>query len=145
MTYNQVIKEIRTVLQSHAMIKSVRNATPREWLFANEQPIFPIACFAVNSGSLNVGREQVFNVTMWFLDKAGIEAEFEADVCSDQIQIAADIVSKLRNEANPYTISTGINYNLVLDKFEDYLSGAELTFDMTTFSDFDACDIPLNN
>ena len=127
------------------MIKSVRNATPREWLFANEQPVFPIACFAVNSGSLNVGREQVFSVTMWFLDKAGLEAEFEADVCSDQIQIAADIVSKLRNQINPYLISTGINYNLVLDKFEDYLSGVELTFDMTTFSDFDSCDIPLNN
>jgi len=144
MTYNQVIKLIRETLESHAMIKSVRNASPREWLFANEQPIFPIACFAINNGSLNVGREQIFNLTIWFLDKAGMEAEFEADVCSDQIQIAADIVSKLRNGANNFLISDNINYNLILDKFEDYLSGVELNFSMTTYSDFDACDIPLN-
>lgn len=144
MTYNQVIKEIRTILESHAMIKSVRNATPREWLFASEQPVFPTACFAINSGSLNIGREQIFNISIWFLDKAGVEAEFEADVCSDQIQIAADIVSKLRNGANPYIISSSINYDLVLDKFEDYLSGVQLSFNMDTVSDFDACDIPLN-
>ena len=127
------------------MIKSVRNATPREWLFANEQPIFPIACFAINSGSLNIGREQVYNISFWFLDKAGLEAEFEADVCSDQIQIAADIISELRNGANDFKISDSINYDLILDKFEDYLSGVQLGFDMSTISDFDACDIPLKN
>lgn len=145
MTYNQVVKEIKTILESHAMIKSVRNATPREWLFADEQPIFPISCFAINSGSLNVGREQVYNITLWFLDKSGMEAEFETDVCSDQLQIAADIISELRNGANPWLIDNNITYNLVLDKFEDYLSGVELTINMTTISDFDACDIPLNN
>jgi len=31
-----------------------------------------------------------------------------------------------------------------LDKFEDYLSGIEITFNMTTVSEFDACDMPLN-
>lgn len=126
------------------MIKSVKNATPREWLFADSQPVYPIACFAINSGSLNVGREQVYNVSLWFLDKAGLEGEFEQDVASDQLQICADIISKLRNEANPYLIDDNISYNLILDKFEDYLSGVEVSFNMTTYSAYDACDIPLN-
>lgn len=128
--------------ESHAQIKSVKYATPKEWLFVNDQPSYPICCYAVNSGSLNVGREQVYNISLWFLDKAGMEAEFEADVASDQLQIAADIISKLRNGANDWTIDTNINYNFVLDKFEDYLSGVEITFNMTTFSSFDACDMP---
>lgn len=144
MTYNQVIKNIKAILASHAMIKSVKGATPREWLFADSQPVFPVACFAINSGSLNVGREQVYNLTLWFLDKSGMEREFEDDVASDQLQICADIISKLRNGANNWTISDNITYNLISDKFEDYLSGVEVSFDMTTFSDFDACDIPLN-
>jgi len=144
MTYNQVIKNIKAILSSHAMIKSVKGATPREWLFADSQPVFPVACFAINSGSLNVGREQVYNLTLWFLDKSGMEREFEDDVASDQLQICADIISKLRNGANNWTISDNITYNLISDKFEDYLSGVEVSFDMTTFSDFDACDIPLN-
>ncbi len=142
MTYNQLVKTIRTLLESQAQLKSVKNATPREWLFVETQPIFPIACFAINSGSLNTGREQVYNISLWFLDKAGMEAEFEPDVASDQLQIAADIISSMRNGANNYTIDTNINYNFVLDKFEDYLSGVELTFNINTISDFDACDMP---
>lgn len=144
MTYNQIIKSLRNLLESHKMIKSVKNATPREWIFVNEQPTYPIACFAINSGSLNVGREQVYNVSFWFLDKAGAEAEFETDVASDQLQVCSDIISKLRNDANPWTIDTNIGYNMILDKFEDYLSGVEVTFDITTWSDFDACDMPIN-
>ena len=100
MTCNQVLSTIRTLLESHAQIKSVKYATPKEWLFVNDQPTYPIACFAINSGSLNTGREQVYNVTLWFLDKAGMEAEFEPDVASDQLQIGADIISKMRNGAN---------------------------------------------
>ena len=142
MTYNQLVKTIRTLLESQAQLKSVKNATPREWLFVETQPIFPIACFAINSGSLNVGREQVYNISLWFLDKAGMEAEFEPDVASDQLQIAADIISTMRKGSNSYTIDTNINYNFVLDKFEDYLSGVELTFNINTISDFDACDMP---
>lgn len=144
MTYNQVIKTIKAILGSHAMIKSVKVASPREWLFEDSQPVFPVACFAMNSGSLNVGREQVYNLSLWFLDKSGIEREFEDDVASDQLQICADIISKLRNCANNWTIDDNITYNLISDKFEDYLSGVEVSFNMTTFSDFDACDIPLN-
>jgi len=142
MTYNQLVKTIRTLLESQAQLKSVKNATPREWLFVETQPIFPIACFSINSGSLNVGREQVYNISLWFLDKAGMEAEFEPDVASDQLQIAADIISTMRKGSNNYTIDTNINYNFVLDKFEDYLSGVELTFNINTISDFDACDMP---
>jgi hypothetical protein len=144
MTYNQVIKTIKAILGSHAMIKSVKVASPREWLFEDSQPVFPVACFAMNSGSLNVGREQVYNLSLWFLDKSGMEREFEDDVASDQLQICADIISKLRNGANNWTIDDNITYNLISDKFEDYLSGVEISFNMTTFSDFDACDIPLN-
>lgn len=126
------------------MIKSVKGATPREWLFKNSQPVLPIACVSINSGSLNIGREQVYNLTLWFLDKSGLEREFEDNVCSDQLQICADIISKLRNGANNWLISENITYNLISDKFEDYLAGVEISFDITTYSEFDACNIPLN-
>lgn len=144
MTYNQVVKTITTLLQSNAMIKSVKFATPQEWLFVNEQPIFPIACFTINQGSLNIGREQVYQLELWFLDKAGMENEFEKDVTSDMIQIAADIVSSLRKGSNPYTVDANVNYQCISDKFEDYLAGVSLTININTISDFDACNMPLN-
>lgn len=143
MTYNQLKKTLTTLLQSNAMIKEVKFATPQEWLFTSSQPEFPIACFMINSGSLNIGREQIYNVTFWFLDKAGMENEFEADVTSDQIQIAADIVSNLRIGSNTYLVDNNIAYDIISDKFEDYLAGVSLTININTISDYDACNMPV--
>jgi hypothetical protein len=144
MTYNQVLETIRATLSTHAMIKSIKEATPAEWLESKSQPIFPIAIYTINSGSFNVGRVQVYSLRLWFLDKSGMEREFESDVTSDQVQICADIISKLRNEANNFEISENINFNIISDKFENYLAGVEVSFDMTTYSEFDACNTPLN-
>lgn len=141
MTYNQVVTTIRSLLESHQMIQQAKFATPREWLFRDEQPTFPVCCFAINTGSLNVGREQIYNISLWFLDKAGIEAKYETEVISDQLQIAADIVSKLRSDER-FIIEDAITYECLLDKFEDYLAGVTLTINLNTISNYDACDAP---
>jgi len=143
MTYKQLTTEITNLLQSHAMINTVRFATPVEWLNWDDQPVYPLASFAINSGGYNIGREQVFNIQMWFLDKSGVESEFETEVTSDMHSIAADIVSKLRNGYNPYTIDPQISWTGISEKFEDYLSGVQLTFNISLISDFDACSIPV--
>ena len=51
------------------MIHTVKFATPIEWLNWDNQPVFPLASFAINRGGLNAGREQTYQIEMWFLDK----------------------------------------------------------------------------
>jgi len=142
MTYNQLITTIQSLLQSHAMIKTAKNVTPKEWLLRDEQPIYPIATFSVNSGSINKGREQVYNVQFFFLDKSGKEAEFETDVISDQMQTASDIISLMRGGRNSYTIDDNISFNAISDKYEDFLAGVELTINISTQNEFTGCDVP---
>ena len=124
------------------MIKTAKYITPKEWLLRDEQPVYPIACFSINSGSINKGREQVYNVQFFFLDKSGKEAEFENDVISDQLQIASDIISLMRGGRNNYTIDDNLSYNGISDKYEDYLAGVEFTANITTQRAFDGCDAP---
>ena len=143
MTYNQVVKEIQTKLEAHPLIKTVKFNPPTNWLNWDEQPVFPVACFVINSGGLNAGREQVFNVQMWFLDKSGLEGEFETEITSDQHSIAADVISNLRKQSNSYLIDTNINWDAISEKYEDYLSGVGLTLNLNAISKFDACDIIL--
>lgn len=143
MTYNQLITTLQNILESHAIIKTVKNVTPKEWLLKDEQPIYPICCYSVNTGTLNKGREQVYNVQFFFLDKSGAEAEFEQDVISDQLQIANDIVEFIRGTKRDYTIDDNITFNTISDKYEDYLAGVEITTNITTQSDFDGCDAPM--
>ena len=143
MTYNQLIKTITNLLQSHLMIKTVKNATPREWLMRDEQPKFPIAFFSVNNGSINKGSEQIYNVQFFFLDKSGQEAEFEMDVINDQINIGSDIINLIRTGRKNYSIQDAISFNSISDKYEDYLAGIEYTLNITTESEFSGCDVPI--
>jgi len=125
------------------MIKTAKYATPKEWLLRDEQPVYPIACFSINSGSLNLGREQIYNVQFFFLDKSGQEAEYEEDVISDQVQIASDILSLMRTGRNNYSIDDNVTFNAISDKYEDYLAGIELTINISTQNQFTGCDVPL--
>ena len=143
MTYNQVVKEIQTKLEAHALIKTVKFAPPTNWLNWDEQPVFPVACFAINSGQLNAGREQVFNIQMWFVDKSGLDGEFETEVTSDQHSIAADVISNLRKLSNSYLIDNSISWDAISEKYEDYLTGVGLSFNLFSTSKFDSCDISL--
>ncbi len=143
MTYKQLTSEIQTILESNKMLHTVKFASPVEWLNWDSQPVFPLASFSINSGALNIGREQVYQIQFWFLDKSGVESEFETEVVSDMHSVAADIISKLRNGANEFTIDNQIAWNAISEKFEDYLSGVELTFNLSVKSSFDACDMPV--
>jgi hypothetical protein len=80
---------------------------------------------------------------MWFLDKSGLEGEFETEITSDQHSIAADVISNLRKQSNSYLIDTNINWDAISEKYEDYLSGVGLTLNLNAISKFDACDISL--
>jgi hypothetical protein len=143
MTYNQVVNEIQTLLESHKMINTVKFAAPVEWLNWDNQPVFPLSYFAINRGGLNAGREQTYQIEMWFLDKSGVESEFETYVVSDMHSVAADIISTLRKGSNPYVIDPQISWDAVSEKFEDYLSGIFLTFNLSVVSAYDACSMPV--
>ena len=143
MTYNQLITTLTNLLSSHAMIKEVKNATPREWLFRDNNPEFPVCCFSINSGSMNVGKEQIYNVQFFFLDKSGAEMEFEQDVISDQWQISEDIIQMIRSTKRDYYIDDNITINAISDKYEDYLTGVEFTANIYNQREFDACDAPI--
>jgi len=142
MTYNQLISTLQSLLESHAMIKTVKNVMPGEWL-KNDETVYPVCCFFVNTGSFNTGRQQIYNIQFFFLDKSGVDKEFEQDVISDQVGIAYDIVELIRGTKRAYTIDENILFNTIADgRYEDYLAGVEFTTDFTTTSDFDGCDVP---
>jgi hypothetical protein len=144
MTYNQLITTIQSLLESNPIIQTAKNITPKEWLMDDDQPVYPICCYSLNSGTLNKGRQHIFSIQFFFLDKSGAENEFMTDVISDQLQISNDIVELIRGTKRDYTIDDSIQFTTVSDKYEDYLAGISFTTNITTQSDFDGCDVPTN-
>jgi hypothetical protein len=142
MTRNEVITEITTILQANKMIKSVIASPPVNWLFWNEQPEFPNASFDIANGQYNAGRELVYTIEMWLLDKSGVDNEFEYDVSNAMHLVGADVVNVLRQQFKQYSISTSVSWSKVEEKFEDYLTGVTFTFDFIVVNDYTACDVP---
>jgi len=114
--------------------------TPKEWLNKDEKPVYPICCFAISSGSLNKGKEQVYNAQFFFLDKSDVENRIADDVISDMVSVAYDIVEKMRLGSNGYFIDDAINFNTISDKYEDYLGGCSMVINLTAQSEFNACN-----
>jgi hypothetical protein len=141
MTYNQLVTKIQTLLQSHPMIHEVMFSSPTEWLFRDNQPMMPVANFVIESGSLNLGREMTYTTRFWFLDKSGVDGEFETEVISDQHQIANDIIAQLRKDIT-IGIDSNISWTAISEKFEDYLSGVDLSITISTTDQYQLCDLP---
>jgi hypothetical protein len=68
--------------------------------------------------------------------------EFADEVISDQIGIAYDVFEKLALENSELLIDTPVQYNIINDKHEDYLAGVQMTINITTQSEFNACNFP---
>jgi hypothetical protein len=112
-------------------------------MFASDQPEFPLCCFTINNGSFERGYKN-FIVTVWFLDKAGLEGEFEIDVTNDQIEIANDIISLVRqSQKRDWLIDDNISFQVISDSFEDYLAGVQMDITFKTIDNYDACSVPV--
>lgn len=142
MTRNEVITEITTILEANGMIESVIPNPPVNWLMWTEQPKFPNASFDIANGQYNSGRELVYTIEMWLLDKSGVDNEFEQSVSNNMHLIGADIINVLRQGFKKYSISSNVSWTKVEEKFEDYLTGVTFTFDLSVVNDFTACDVP---
>lgn len=142
MTFNQVINEIKTICESHAMIKAVKYETPVEWINRGGVPYFPLVNYSIGSGSYNLGRELTYRIELWILDKSGSDGEYETEVISDCHLIAGDIISVLRKQPKDYLISNSVTWISLSEKFEDYLSGVKLTFDLSATNVLGPCDMP---
>lgn len=141
MTYKQVKIAVQTLLNSHPQINDVRFATAQEWLKTEGNNDYPVCCFAINNGNLEPGYK-VFSVQFWFMDLSGKDAEFELDVVSDQTEIANDIVGLLKGHTQPWEIDESISFQVLLHKFEDYLSGVQLTVNLKIANTYDTCISP---
>ena len=123
------------------MIKTAKNETPVEWINRNEIPSFPVVNYSVNSGSFNQGRELVYRIDLWVLDKSGSDAEFESEVINDCHKICGDIVNSMRQQFKEYSIGN-VAWISLSEKFEDYLSGLKITIDLSCMAQYGACDFP---
>jgi hypothetical protein len=138
-----MLNEVQAILQSHKILKEVRYATPSDWLNWDSIPQTPVACYSIDTGQYMDSYQRSFTINFWFLDKSGVDAEFDKDVTSDMHQIGSDIVNAMYLKSKPYSIDMPILWTAISEKYEDYLSGVMFSINVTTNGDYSYCDFPL--
>lgn len=145
MTYNQIVKETRSILEANAMINSVRFATPTEWINHAGSPTLPVALFAIGTGAYDRSYQNTYAVRFWLLDRSGPDGEYETEVISDMVSIGRDIINALTLSSREYSITNmPIQWTALSEKFEDFLSGVAFTVLIQTTGKNTFCDTPTN-
>jgi len=145
MTYKELTDTILAKLQSHPLIRTALFSSPLSWLNLNEQPEYPVGCFQVDTGNFSTGKIFNYSVQFWFLDKSGVDSEFETEVISEQHLVGNDIVSWLRRGDSDFLIDDVVTWTALSEKFEDYISGVEFTVNLNVNANYGACDYPVND
>jgi len=143
-TLNQIINQLQTIAADHKQINTFRFDDLFEFLVQRESVIYPLFGIELDTGSIEE-KEIRYDLTMYFLDKVTTDNLNRYEVESDMVQIAHDVITKIRN--NPdlnFRLSIKANYPIeFFNAFtEDNCAGVKLTVPVYTDADFNKCLIP---
>lgn len=146
MTFNQIIRRIRTIAQSHQQVKTFGRGLVTDFL-ADKNTLYP-AVFLQNAGgkiSLS-GHASTINFRMFIVDLVHVSDETydnETDVHSDTISIAMDILAQMnRSEYDDWALSTDNNLQLLVESDNDLFAGVYVDFSLRFKYDQNTCAVP---
>lgn len=148
LTYNSVRNRIRNTCKAHKLINSFYFARYEDLV---EEKNFNYPCIFVQSkgGTISQGRhESSIDFRMFVLDRTFVSMDStdnEADVISDTIGIAEDIVSQLVRMGNVNTdmqLSITSNFEILLEKDSDVTAGIYFDFTIRILFYQNVCAVP---
>ena len=141
MTLNQLVAAIQAIGENHAMIKKTFQGTIVDFL--STENLYPAMLFDVTGANIN-GSEQSIDFEMYFFDRIAQDLNNEIEVLSDQLRIAQDVISEMRDQNNEYELSDTIPISFFVDDTGDVLGGVRLDISINLGYISNRCVIPTN-
>lgn len=141
MTLNQLVAAIQAIGENHAMIKKTFQGTIVDFL--STENLYPAMLFDVTGANIN-GSEQSIDFEMYFFDRIAQDLNNEMEVLSDQLRIAQDVISAMRDQNNKYELSDTIPISFFVDDTGDVLGGVRLDISINLGYISNRCVIPTN-
>lgn len=141
MTLNQLVAAIQAIGENHAMIKKTFQGTIVDFL--STENLYPAMLFDVTGANIN-GSEQSIDFEMYFFDRIAQDLNNEMEVLSDQLRIAQDVISEMRDQNNEYELSDTIPISFFVDDTGDVLGGVRLDISINLGYISNRCVIPTN-
>lgn len=149
MTINEIIQRVKTICQSHQMVRSFFFGNPSDFLVNVKQRDYVAILLQDAGGAFSPsGNEYTLSFKMFVLDLVHVATDMktnELDVQSDCLSIGNDLMSLINShQYDDWALATSVSYSLVAEKFEDMLGGVVIDFTIRTQWDKSYCEAPIN-
>jgi hypothetical protein len=142
LTLNQIIKLFEDKKANHVQLSNGTFYFGDPWEFGQSNEItYPFWGCVLNNSTIN-GNDSTTTFQMFFCDLVHKDEGNETDVLSDLQLIAMDIYSQLKYDLENYydaTVNTTAQLNDFTSRFNDEVSGWELTLEVKQFYDQSVC------
>jgi len=142
LTLNQIIQLFEDKKANHVQLSNGTFYFGDPWEFGQSNEItYPFWGCVLNNSTIN-GNDSTTTFQMFFCDLVHKDEGNETDVLSDLQLIAMDIYSQLKYDLENYydaTVNTTAQLNDFTSRFNDEVSGWELTLEVKQFYDQSVC------
>ena len=152
LTYNQILKEIKTFATNHKQIENFGNGDLWEIVEHNQLADFNYPLFWVADQPANLGDGTfTWNFNVMAMDLVNKDESNENDVKSDMCQVLLDCVSYFEQKTATSNNVDWLKVNLVrsgtltsfTERFEDELTGWGMNIGFRLPFSYNNCDLPI--
>lgn len=139
MTLNEIVNLIKSLGDSHSIIATTYNGSAIDAL--ETELTYPVMTFTTDVARVN-GQTITFDVSMFFFDRLMQGNDNEREVQSDQLEIAKDIISQLRDGRFDFVLLDAITLNFFTDSTPELLAGVNAALQIELPFQSDRCQVP---
>lgn len=146
MTYNQIIRRIKTIAEAHQQVRRFGRGLLTDFL-ANKTDNYPAVLLQGAGGRFSMnGRSSTVNFRMFIVDLAHVSEDSKAnelDVHSDMISVGLDLLTQFNNgNYNDWRISSDNNFQLLVESDGDMYAGVYVDFSISFMYSQNVCAVP---
>jgi hypothetical protein len=146
MTFTQIIRRIKTIVQSHQQVRAFGRGLVTDFL-TDKTTNYPAVFLQNSGGQINLGgHSSTVNFRMFIVDLVHVSEDAkdnETDVQSDMISIGMDILAQLNNgNYNDWRVSSGNSFQLLSESGDDMYAGIYIDFSIGFQYSQNVCEVP---
>ena len=146
LTYNQILKRLRSLALSHRQIDSFHKGDPWEFT-VNGDIVFAAIFVETLPGVINRTERQIrHNFKITLLDRVGVSNDTEGneqEVISDMMSVAADYLAMIGSEQwDDWEINAATAFTPVTEMLDDMAAGVTMDVSINVNHVFDVCQVP---
>jgi hypothetical protein len=142
MSLSNLIAKIKTIQQSHPMLKTFGEGDIYDYVDNGGEIEYPVLWVVTQPSSYVTGTLR-YRLLLVFADLLAEDKSNRLQLQSDQLQVAIDVISKLKlDNIYGFNINQNINIEFFQERFDDFTAGVSASIEIIDPTPLNLCQFP---